>query len=119
DVRLVARFAVRHVPRDRELALSADLHARQTFVPALDDLALPDRELERLIAIARAVELLPVHQGARVVDLHLVALLGLGPGADDLVDDLELVRPGRQRRRLRRLEAPRRRFVDLLRAGER
>src|SRR5262245_36943144 len=44
--------------RDHELALAADLHARHALLPALDHVAAAERERERLVAVARAVELL-------------------------------------------------------------
>src|SRR4051812_2258622 len=61
DLVAAAGLAVGELPRDRELSLSADLHARNAFVPALDHPALAKLELERVLAY-RAVELLPVHQ---------------------------------------------------------
>src|ERR1035437_4517685 len=65
--------------RDHEGALAADLHRGDAFVPALDDAALPDRELERLPPVERAVELLALRfvleEPARVV--HHARLPGL------------------------------------------
>src|SRR5688572_32148074 len=53
DGREAAR-AVAEVGRDHELALAADLHAGDALVPALDDLAGAELEVERLVAVARA-----------------------------------------------------------------
>src|SRR5690606_23065921 len=53
-----ATVAVAQVRRDGDLAPAADLHAEQALVPALDDLADTDREVERLTAVPRRVELL-------------------------------------------------------------
>src|SRR4051794_10826058 len=48
-----ATGAVRHRRRDRQLAAAADLHALDARVPALDDLALAEPELEGLAAVPR------------------------------------------------------------------
>src|SRR5262249_33615528 len=53
-----AARAVAEFGRDHERALAADLHAGDTLVPALDDLAAAEREAEWLAAVERAVELL-------------------------------------------------------------
>src|ERR1700683_2144974 len=50
--------AVAKSGRDDERALAADLHGRDAFVPAGDDLMGADLELERLVAIDRAIEFL-------------------------------------------------------------
>src|SRR5262249_35490301 len=73
--------AVAEFRRDDELALAADLHPGDALVPALDDLAGAEVELERLAAVEAAVELLAVLERGGVVHRHAVALLGLGPGA--------------------------------------
>src|SRR5438552_1481794 len=52
--------AVAQVRRDRELALAAHLHAQDALVPALYDHARAEREVERLLPVERAVELLTV-----------------------------------------------------------
>src|SRR5262249_32349797 len=65
------------------------LHRHHALVPAGDDLPDADDELERLSAIARAVELLAVGERARVVHGHALALLRRGAVAHLLVDVLE------------------------------
>src|SRR6185369_1068759 len=52
-----AARAVAELGRDGELALAADLHAGHALVPALDDVALAEREHERLAAVLARVEL--------------------------------------------------------------
>ena len=56
DDALGAGLAVRERGRDGELALATDLHARDTLVPALDDLALTEAEGERRALGAAASE---------------------------------------------------------------
>src|SRR6202161_1402201 len=53
-----AAAAVAELGRNDQRALAADLHGRDAFVPAGDDLMQADLELERLVAIDRGVELL-------------------------------------------------------------
>ena len=52
-----ATAAIRPVGLDGELALLSWAHVKETLVPALDDLALSDREAEGLAAAVRSVEL--------------------------------------------------------------
>src|SRR5260221_5836091 len=53
---------------DKVGEMTANLHSRHALIPALNDLAGAELELERVVAIARAVELLAVLVGlARVV----------------------------------------------------
>ena len=68
-----AAGAVAEVGRDDEGALAADFHAGHAFVPAFDHLALAEGERERLVAVARAVELGAVEQPAGVVDGYRLA----------------------------------------------
>src|SRR5262249_39702012 len=110
-------FAVGEVVRDHELAFAAHLHSHDALVPALDDVAAPDGELERLALVPRAVELLPPHERAGVVHLHLLADFRLRPRTYLFVGGDELLRPRRFGRRFGRLERARARLVDLLRAG--
>src|SRR5687768_1274151 len=51
-----AARAVAELRRDGELALAADLHAGDAFVPSLDHVALPEREDKRLAAVKTRVE---------------------------------------------------------------
>ncbi len=90
DVRRAAGLAVAQGLRDDEAPLAAHLHADDAPVPALDDRALAEREVEGGAAVARAVELRAVHEGARVVHAHEVARLGDLSGAHDVVDRLQL-----------------------------
>src|SRR5689334_15201171 len=46
DLGTRTRLAVAHFGGDDQVALFADFHARDAFVPALDDLALAEGELE-------------------------------------------------------------------------
>src|SRR5690606_13470398 len=74
--------AVAEVRRDRDPAAAADLHAGHALVPALDDLAGPEAEAERVAPVPAGVELLagaPRH--ADVVDLDVLAGGRLGAGA--------------------------------------
>src|SRR6185436_5669978 len=94
-----ATLAVRELRRDGELALPADLHTYDTLIPPLNDLASAELEVEGLVAVLRAVELLPVGECARVVHAHLVARLGLLALADDEILHVELgIRIGGRRR---------------------
>src|ERR1044071_2729263 len=72
-----AARAVAELGRDDEGALAAALHAGDTLVPALDDLAAAQGEAEGLAAVDRAVEFLAllalVVEPARVMDADLVA----------------------------------------------
>src|SRR5713101_5873113 len=88
-----AAGAVAERRRDDQGALAADLHGGDAFIPAGDHLALPDRKLERLIAIHRTVELLALL--AALVEptrvMHDADLAGFwrGAGADGRVGDLQ------------------------------
>src|SRR5580704_7807067 len=70
---------VAELGRDDQGALAADLHAGDALVPAGDDLMPAERELERLAAVERAVELLAL--GAILVEpagvVHDAGLTGL------------------------------------------
>src|SRR5262245_15826531 len=50
--------AVAERRRNDQRALAADLHGGDALVPALDDAALADWEVERLVAVDRRVEFL-------------------------------------------------------------
>jgi MFS family permease len=98
DERLVRRdhaarspSAVGHGGRDRQLAPAADLHALHARVPAGDDLALPELELEGLSAVPGRVELLAGREGnSNVVHRDLRAAGGLVAIADGEVLDAQL-----------------------------
>src|SRR5690606_14523672 len=91
DARAGAGVAVAEVRRDDELAAAADLHAGHALVPARDDAAGAERELEGGAAVPRGVELLAGGEGdADVVDADLVARLGLGAVAEHEVLDLQV-----------------------------
>ncbi len=92
-----AVVAVRERRRDDELALPTDFHPDDPLVPTSNHLPLAEGEDERLPALSRAVELLPVEERPHVVDAHGVARLGHGPLSDDQVRRHELrVRIGRR-----------------------
>src|SRR5258708_39338655 len=69
------------------------MHGREAFVPALDDLALAEREGKRLAMVERAVEFLTLlavdEQPAGVIDRHGLAGLRHGSGARLDVDDTQ------------------------------
>ena len=58
---------------DGELALLTNLHAEETLIPALDDLALANGEVERLATVIAGIELLAVGEDTLVVDVNVVA----------------------------------------------
>src|ERR1700750_1739412 len=81
--------SVRLLRRDGQLTSSADLHTRDSFLPALDQPA--QRELDRLAPIPGRVELLAVVElDADVVHLDRVARVRLGALAHDDVFDREV-----------------------------
>src|SRR6202012_2125668 len=53
-----AARAITELGRNDQSALTAHLHRGDAFVPALNHLALPDRNLERIVAVDGGVELL-------------------------------------------------------------
>ena len=93
DHPVCAAGAVGQLRRQRQTALTADLHALHALVPPGDDLAGAEAEAERVAAIPRGIELLAARPGhADVVDLHVVAGRCLGAVADDDVVDDEIGR---------------------------
>src|SRR6202035_1256061 len=88
-----AAAAVAELGRNDQRALAADLHGRDAFVPAANDLADADLERERLIAIDRRVEFLAL--GGVLIKppgvMHDAGLAGLrrGAGAGMGVDDFQ------------------------------
>jgi hypothetical protein len=79
-----AARAIAQVRRNDQRALAADMHSGEAFIPALDDLALAEREGKRLAPVERAVELLALlavdEQPARVIDTVTVwPVCGTGP----------------------------------------
>lgn len=68
-----ARSTVAESRVNCELALLANSHVEEALVPALDDLASADLEVEGLATIVGRIELLAVGQGAPVVDGDVVA----------------------------------------------
>ncbi len=87
-----AARAVREIGWDDELPGAADLHGRHALVPSFDDLTAADGERERLAAIFRAVELLPVGEPARVVHDRRLSRLRRGARPDLHVDVLQSAR---------------------------
>mgnify|MGYP007079340028 FL=1 len=57
---------------DSQLALLANLHSQQTFIPALDHLASTNREVERSTTVIAGVELSAISECALVVDIDVV-----------------------------------------------
>src|SRR5436190_13740730 len=88
-----AARAIAERGRNDEGALAADLHGGDALVPAGNDPARADRELERLAAIDRAVEFLALGavliEPAGVVHHAGLALLRSGAGADLAVGNLQ------------------------------
>src|SRR6476659_1730536 len=88
-----AARAIAERGRNDQRALAADLHGGDTLVPALDDAALADRKIERLVAVDGGVEFLALLavliEPAGVV--HDASLAGFrrGTGAFLAVDDLQ------------------------------
>src|SRR4051812_10375589 len=78
DVRRSTGSAVSQICRNNELPVTTDFHPGNALIPAGDDLPGPQSKAERLIAIAAAVELLPIRQPARVVDRHGAVCGGFG-----------------------------------------
>lgn len=70
-------LAVGHLVWDRQGTLLAGTHVEETFVPAADDLAETEVEVEGLAAVDGAVEFSAVEEGAGVVHVDDVALAGL------------------------------------------
>src|SRR3954469_8172039 len=88
-----AALAVGLVRGDGQPAPSADLHAGDALVPALDDHADAEAELQRVAAVPGGVELLTAVVGdAHVVRAHQTAGGRFGPVTDDDVLDHEVVR---------------------------
>ncbi len=81
--------AVRKVGGASQLGPLADGHLGDSLVPAADDLALADLELERRIAVTRRVELFAVGERAGVVNDDGLALLGV-VGAVSGFEDFEI-----------------------------
>ena len=85
--------AVPEVRRDDQPAAAADLHALHALVPAGDDLADTEAEVQRCAAVVRRVELLTRGVGhAHVVHRHGAAGGGLGALALGELGDLEVGR---------------------------
>src|SRR6185312_16381866 len=88
-----AALAVREHRRDRDPPATADPHSGHTLIPASDDLALTQTELEGAATIPRRVELLPgLPRHADVVHLDDATRDGLVTVSDDDVLNLELIR---------------------------
>src|SRR5687768_1235679 len=76
-----AAGTVAEIGRDDQGALAADAHPLHPLVPAADDHPRAEGELEGLVAVAAAVELLAVVQPAGVVHHGVVAGLRLRTGS--------------------------------------
>src|SRR2546423_6466354 len=81
--------AIAEVGGDDELALAADMHAQDAFVPAGDDRAGADLKRVRLAAINRAFELRAVFEPTGVMHGDAFAEPRLVAGADDFVNILD------------------------------
>src|SRR6202521_2250729 len=93
DVAAGAARAIAQVRRNDQRALAADMHGGEAFVPALDDLALAEREGKRIAPVERAVELFALlaidEQPSGVIDRHGLAGLRHGSGPRLDVDDAQ------------------------------
>jgi len=74
----VATGAIGVVWRAGEGGTFSDAHLGHTFVPSLDDFSLADDKLERLSAVPGGIKLLPIGEGARVVDYNGLSVAGIG-----------------------------------------
>src|SRR4029077_18838056 len=72
-----------------QLALATDLHASDTFVPALNDLAGAQHEVNRMAIPTGAVDVLAVVGLAGVIDFDMLADLSDGARAHSDVPVLE------------------------------
>src|SRR3954451_1419824 len=85
--------AVTERRRNDQRTLAADLHGGNAFVPPGDHPALPDRKLERLVAVDGRVELLALLailiEPAGVMHNAGLARLRRRAGPDVAVDDLQ------------------------------
>src|SRR5580704_19563806 len=72
-----------------QLPLAANLHSRNAFTPALDDLVQPERN--RLSSVHRTVEFLAGGQPSRVVDFDRLVGLSGSTAADLNVPILQAV----------------------------
>src|SRR6202041_3705551 len=93
DVGPGAARTITQVRRNDQRALAAYVHGGEAFVPALDDLALAEREGKRLAPVERAVEFLALlavdEQPSGVIDRHGLAGLRHGSSAHLDVDDAQ------------------------------
>lgn len=89
----LSTLAVRKSRRYSEQTLTTDLHACDTGIPAFDDFALAELELER-IALSVRVEDLAVLKLANVANLDEVTSLGHRATADLVVLDLKATLEG-------------------------
>jgi hypothetical protein len=77
DAQRDALVAVGELGRDLQLPLLPDAHAEDALVPALDDGALAELEVQRLASLVAVAELRPVRKRPAVVHAHEVALVRL------------------------------------------
>src|SRR5688572_27955405 len=68
NVRRRTHRPITEATRDKQLALTPDFHAHQSLVPALDDLADADLEINWLASSIRAVKFFAVFQSADIID---------------------------------------------------
>jgi len=74
----VTALAVSVVGTASQLGFLTHRHLRHALVPSFDNLAHANGEFKGLSAVPRGVEFLSARQGAGVVDLDLLAVLGVG-----------------------------------------
>src|SRR5262249_42407631 len=84
-----AFFTVGETWWNDEPALAADFHAGHALIPALDDVAEAEAELERLLPLNAVLEHSAVREITRVMDDDDVAFLGFRALADFQVGHLE------------------------------
>jgi hypothetical protein len=80
------------VRRDDQPASSANSHSHDTLIPPFDDVTGTERELERLAAVPRGVELLTAGDAdTDVVNDGATTGRGLVAGPDDEILDEEVI----------------------------
>src|SRR3989338_253597 len=82
--------------RNDERALAADPHTGETLLPPFYHTTFAEFELERLVAIVRAVKFRPVGKGSHVIDREQSASGRFRAGPHDIIADDKTVRSDRR-----------------------
>ena len=94
NVRRSSRRPISELSGNNEVALTADLHGHQTFVPTFNDPPYADLKVSGMTAAIRAIKLYSALQLAGVVDCNRLAPLRRSPGALDQIRVLQSARRG-------------------------